>query len=52
MMDLGPSFIFVLLLPFELEILAPSWAIIGAPAHLISILAWESVKGVATCNSN
>jgi hypothetical protein len=35
LVDLGPSPIFVLLLPIELEILAPSWAISSVLAHLI-----------------
>jgi len=39
--DLGPSLVFVLLLLIELEILALSWAISNAPAHLISTPAWE-----------
>jgi hypothetical protein len=41
LVDLGLGLVFVSLLPVELEILAPSWAIFSDPAHLISILAWE-----------
>ncbi len=48
MVDLGPCFIFAPLLLTKLEILAHSWAIFGVPTHLISIPAWESVKGVVT----
>jgi hypothetical protein len=36
MVDLGPSLISAHLLLVELEILAPSWAIHGAPTHRIS----------------
>jgi len=39
--DLGPCPISTPLLPAEFKILAPSWAISGAPAHLISPPTWE-----------
>jgi len=39
LVDLGPSLVSVLLLPIQLVILAPSWAISRALAHLISTLA-------------
>jgi hypothetical protein len=41
MVDLILGCIFALLLPVKFEILAPSWAISGAPTHLISSLALE-----------
>jgi hypothetical protein len=41
LVDLVIDPIFAPLLPIGLEILAPSWAIYGAPAHLISSLSLE-----------
>jgi hypothetical protein len=38
-LNLGP--ISTPLLVVEIEILAPSWAIFGAPTHLISTPTWE-----------
>jgi hypothetical protein len=38
MVDLVLAFIFVIPLFHELEIVAPFWAIFGAPSHLISSL--------------
>jgi hypothetical protein len=36
LVDLGPCLIFAPMLPTEFKIMAPSWAIFGVPAHLIS----------------
>jgi hypothetical protein len=41
LVDLGLGLVSIPLLVVELEILAPSWAIFNALAHLISALAWE-----------
>ncbi len=41
LVDLGLGFIFAPLLPIELEILAPSYAIFNAPTHMISTPTWE-----------
>jgi hypothetical protein len=41
LVDLGLGRVFTLLLLVGLEIIASSYAIFGAPAHLISALAWE-----------
>ncbi len=39
--DLGPGLVYAPMLPVELEILTPSWAIFGVFTHLISVLTWE-----------
>jgi hypothetical protein len=41
LVDLGPSPVSTPLLPAELEIMAPSWAISNVHVHLISIFSWE-----------
>jgi hypothetical protein len=41
LVDFGQNPIFAPLLTFELETLAPSWAISNVLAHLTSTLAWE-----------
>jgi hypothetical protein len=37
LVDLGPNFVSTPLLSIQLEILAPSWAILDAPTHLIFV---------------
>jgi hypothetical protein len=41
LVDLGPSLVYAPLLPIKLEILALSWSISSAPAHLIFTPTWE-----------
>jgi hypothetical protein len=43
LVDFGQNPIFVPLLTFELETLAPSWAIFDTPTHLTFGLAWEKL---------
>ncbi len=41
LVDLGPGLVYAPLLPTEIEILALSWSISSAPAHLIFTPTWE-----------
>jgi len=41
LVDLSLGLIYVLVLLTKLEIMAPSWAISGAPTHLIFAPTWE-----------